>query len=116
LNVESSSYKAIITGEFSEKSYPAEELLQLKVGAQVMMIKNDVEKKYFNGKIGVITKLENEIVFVQCKGESLPIEVKRRSWENIRYTLNQSTQQVEEDAIGTFRTISITACMGNHYS
>ncbi|QEC68181.1 AAA family ATPase [Panacibacter ginsenosidivorans] len=96
------SYKAIITGEFYEKSYPAEELLQLKVDAQVMMIKNDAEKKYFNGKIGTITKLENEIVHVQCKGDTFPIEVKREKWENIRYTLNPSTQQVEEDVIGTF--------------
>jgi len=96
------SYKAGITGEFSEKSYPAEETLQLKVGAQVMMIKNDVEKKYFNGKIGVITKLEEESVHVQCKDEPFTIEVKKEKWENIRYTLNQTSQQVDEDVMGTF--------------
>jgi len=102
LKADNKSYKAIITGEFYEKSYPAEELVQLKAGAQVMMIKNDPEKKYFNGKIGVVTKLEDEIVHVQCKDEPYAIEVKKEVWENIRYTLNPSTQQVEEDVMGTF--------------
>lgn len=102
LNGDIVSYKAVITGEFYEKSYPAEELLQLKVGAQVMMIKNDPEKKYFNGKIGIVTKLEDEIVHVQCKDEPYAIEVKRENWENIRYTLNPTTQRVEEDVLGTF--------------
>jgi hypothetical protein len=60
------------------------------------------EKKYFNGKIGVVVKLEDEVVHVQCKDEPYAIEVKREIWENIRYTLNPSTQQVEEDVMGTF--------------
>lgn len=96
------NYKAYITGEFYEKSYPAEELLQLKVGAQVMMIKNDPEKKYFNGKIGIVTKLDDDIVHVQCKDEETAIEVKKEVWENIRYTLNPALQKVEEEEIGKF--------------
>lgn len=96
------NYKATITGEFYEKTYPAEPTLQLKIGAQVMMIKNDTEKRYFNGKIGVVTKLENETVHVQCKDDSDAIEIRKEKWENIRYTLNQSSQQVDEDVIGTF--------------
>ena len=102
LHEKAEAYKANVTGEFYEKSFPAEEVLQLKVGAQVMMIKNDVEKKYFNGKIGIVTKLEKETVHVQCKDESYAIEVKKEKWENIRYTLNQSNQQVDEDVLGTF--------------
>ena len=60
LKQKSFSFKAEITGEFYEKSYPADEMLELKIGAQVMFIKNDKEKikRYFNGKIGVITKIE----------------------------------------------------------
>ena len=59
------SFKAIIEGEFNEKAYPADELLELKIGAQVMFIKNDADKakRYFNGKIGVINKIEE--VFVE---------------------------------------------------
>ncbi len=96
------NYKASVTGEFNEKSFPAEQSLQLKVGAQVMMIKNDVEKRYFNGKIGTVIKLEDETVQVECKDQPFPIEIKKEKWENIRYTLNQTSQRVDEDVMGTF--------------
>ena len=96
------NYKAIITGEFYEKSYPVEETLQLKKGAQVMFVKNDKDKRYYNGKIGVITELTTDIIKVQCKGETAPIEVQKEKWENIRYTVNGSTQHVEDDVIGSF--------------
>lgn len=97
-------FNAEVKQEFSEKSYPAEEVLKLKVGAQVMFIKNDLDKakRYFNGKIGVIEKIEADKIFVQCKDESEPIEVKKYVWENIRYTLNKQSQKVEEEVIGSF--------------
>ncbi|HEY6975550.1 MAG TPA: helix-turn-helix domain-containing protein [Chitinophagaceae bacterium] len=97
------SFKATIEGEFSEKSYPAEELLQLKHGAQVMFLKNDMEKvrRYFNGKIGIVEKIEDEKIFVRCANEK-PIEVKKYKWENIRYSLNKTTWQLEEKVIGSF--------------
>ena len=98
------SFKAIIEGDFNEKAYPADEILQLKVGAQVMFIKNDLDKskRYFNGKIGVIDKIEADAVFVQCKNETGLIEVKKDTWKNVRYTVNKQTQQVDEDEIGSF--------------
>lgn len=97
-------YKATVTGEFNEKSYPADETLQLKKGAQVMFIKNDKEKerRYYNGKIGIITQLTNEVIHVQCKDEPAAIEVTKEKWENVRYTMNNSTQQVEEEVAGAF--------------
>ncbi len=97
-------YKAIVEGEFSDKAYPAEVELHLKVGAQVMFIKNDKEKvrRFFNGKIGVITKMDFDTILVQCKDEPEPIAVMREKWENIRYTLNQTTQKIEEEVIGSF--------------
>ena len=96
-------FKAEIKGEFSEKAYPADELLQLKIGAQIMFIKNDKEKvkRYFNGKIGTVTKIEDDKIFVETK-DADSIEVCKETWENIRYTLNKTTQQVEEDVIGSF--------------
>jgi len=98
------SFKAIIEGDFNEKAYPADEMLQLKVGAQVMFIKNDLDKskRYFNGKIGVIDKIEGDSIFVQCKNEADLIEVKKDIWKNVRYTVNKQTQQVDEDEIGSF--------------
>jgi PIF1-like helicase/Helix-turn-helix domain/HRDC domain/Helicase len=96
------SYTAEITGEFPESAYPADELLQLRAGAQVMFIKNDSEKakRYFNGKIGVITEIDNEKIIVQCDDDD--IEVKKEKWENIRYTMNSSTRRLEEEVLGSF--------------
>ncbi|HXL57931.1 MAG TPA: DEAD/DEAH box helicase, partial [Chitinophagaceae bacterium] len=96
-------FKAKIEGEFSEKSYPAEELLQLKQGAQVMYLKNDMEKvrRFFNGKIGIVQKIEDDKIFVQCANEK-PIEVQKYKWENIRYSINKTTQKLEEEVIGSF--------------
>ena len=79
-------------------------MLQLKIGAQVMFIKNDKEKvkRYFNGKIGTVTKIEDDKIFVECNNNDKEIEVSKETWENIRYTLNKTTQQLEEEVIGSF--------------
>lgn len=98
------NFSALIEGEFYEKSYPADLQLKLKVGAQVMFIKNDTEKirRYFNGKIGVIEKIEDEKILVLCNGDIKPIEVKKEKWKNIRYAIDNATNQVEENEIGSF--------------
>ncbi len=101
----SKTYPATIDGDFNDKSYPAEALLQLKEGAQVMFIKNDPEKRFFNGKIGMVTRLEDTAVYVQCKGEPLEIEVKPERWENIRYTVNN--EEVQQDIIGSFKQLPL---------
>ena len=70
------TYEAEVQDEFSDRAYPAEVLLQLKVGAQVMFIRNDAAdkgKRFFNGKIGIISKLEKDKIFVQCESESAEI-------------------------------------------
>lgn len=98
------TYKASIENEFPGTAFPADELLQLKIGAQVMFIKNDPDKtrRYFNGKIGVITDLKEDKIVVQCKNESNEIEVGKEKWENIRYSLDKSTRQLNEDVLGSF--------------
>lgn len=103
LDTKSFSFKAEIQEEFSANAYPADELLQLKAGAQVMFIKNDTDKskRYFNGKIGVVSKLEDDKIIVQCKDEP-EIEVKKERWENIRYTLNKTTRLLDEEVLGAF--------------
>ncbi len=104
LKQKSFSFKAEISGEFNEKAYPADELLQLKIGAQVMFIKNDKEKikRYFNGKIGVVTKMEEDKIFVQCRDDADEIEVHKEVWENMRYSIDKQTQQLEEEVVGRF--------------
>ncbi len=98
-------YEAEIGGDFSDKTYPAEAALQLKIGAQVMFIKNDPEKRYFNGKIGEVTRMEETAVFVKCGEEETEIEVKPEKWNNIRYTLNNDA--VDEDVIGWFKQMPL---------
>jgi hypothetical protein len=98
------TYNASVDGEFPETAFPASHELELKVGAQVMFIRNDTEKgrRFFNGKIGVVTSLEDEKILVQCRDDDEPIEVSKEKWQNIRYTLDKSTQQLEEDVLGSF--------------
>ncbi len=98
------SFKAEVKGDFPENAYPADEILQLKAGAQVMFIKNDTEKvrRYFNGKIGIVTDLGNEKIIVQCKDEPAAIEVRKETWENIRYTVDKTTRKLEEEVLGSF--------------
>ena len=106
LKASSRTYQATIDGDFNDKSYPADALLQLKEGAQVMFIKNDPDKRYFNGKIGVVTRLEDSAVFVQCKGENEEIEVKPERWDNIRYSLNNEEATLGH-VIGYFKQLPL---------
>ncbi|WP_207535498.1 helix-turn-helix domain-containing protein [Desertivirga arenae] len=104
LDGRSSTFKAIVTGDFPEFSYPTESDLELKVGAQVMFVKNDGsrDKLYYNGKIGKITRIESERIFVRCPKEFYDIEVTAIQWDNLKYELNPETKEVAEKIIGTF--------------
>jgi len=95
-------FTADVKGEFPEYSFPTDPELALKVGAQVMFVKNDMEKRFYNGKIGKITGIDDDLVHVLCPGETFPIEVERAEWQNAKYTLNETTQEIQEDVIGTF--------------
>jgi hypothetical protein len=97
-------FKAEVKGEFPEYSYPTDLELELKVGAQVMFVKNDLspEKRYYNGKIGKITGMDDTIVEVFCPDTNESIDVEIVEWQNIRFMLNESTQEIDEEVIGTF--------------
>uniref|UniRef100_UPI0040483A75 helix-turn-helix domain-containing protein n=1 Tax=Polaribacter sp. TaxID=1920175 RepID=UPI0040483A75 len=102
-------FKASVSGKFNENSFPNEETLELKIGAQVMFIKNDssAEKRYFNGKIGVITEISKESVTVQCVHEIDEIVTEKETWENIAYTINEETKEIKEDITGSFSQIPL---------
>lgn len=104
LSTKMHSFECRIEGEFPESAYPADELLQLKVGAQVMFLKNDssIEHRYFNGKIGTIISINDDAIEVQCKNETEPIRVERDTWDNTKYTLNEKTSEIEEELLGQF--------------
>lgn len=94
-------YEADIKNDFQENAYPADQNLVLKEGAQVMFIRNDSNKRYFNGKIGTVSRLEEEKIFVRCEdvGE---VEVKKEEWKNIRYSIDKSTHIMKEEELGSF--------------
>ncbi|MFP9097507.1 helix-turn-helix domain-containing protein [Flavobacterium sp. RHBU_24] len=97
-------YMPDIVGEFPEKIYPVEQSLKLKKGAQVMFIKNDLspEKRYFNGKIGIIESLTKDEIRVHFPDDNYTIEVEKYEWENIKYTVDPNTKEVKEEVLGTF--------------
>ena len=97
-------YHPDIVGDFPEKIFPVEQQLQLKVGAQVMFVKNDLsaDKNYFNGKMGIIKSLSSEEILVHFPEENKTIEVDKYEWKNIRYKVDEITKEIEEEVLGTF--------------
>lgn len=98
------SYTATVLDDFPEHMYPTEHKLDLKVGAQVMFIKNDTsrDKLFYNGKIGRIVAFGNDYIEIKCPGEVMPIVTGPVEWQNIRYTLDPTTKAIKSDIIGTF--------------
>lgn len=97
-------FRAGIEGDFPEHSYPTAARLELRVGAQVMFVRNDAspDKRYFNGRIGRITGIFNDCIRVQCPEDSGEIEVERATWENIEYKIDPETLEISQNKIGSF--------------
>jgi hypothetical protein len=97
-------FKAAIKGEFSEKALPAENTLLLKPGAQVIFIKNDKgeERRYYNGKIGIIKRIQGEEIYVGFPNSEDELLVEKEVWRNVRYKFNNDTDKIEEEELGTF--------------
>ncbi|MFV5694156.1 helix-turn-helix domain-containing protein [Flavobacterium sp. LB3P122] len=97
-------YKPEIVGDFPEKIFPVEEQLKLKVGAQIMFVKNDLsfDKNYFNGKMGIVKSLSSQEILVYFPEENKTIEVEKYEWQNIRYKVDEMTKEIEEEVLGTF--------------
>lgn len=97
-------YKAETKGEFPEYIYPTSPMLQLRVGAQVMFIKNDnsSDHLYYNGKIGHITYLDKDKIEVLCPDDEEAISVEKAQWDNVKYTLNEQSKAIEPEVQGSF--------------
>lgn len=102
-------YNATLKGTFPEYAYPTPLCLEIKTGAQVMFIKNDSTgaMRYFNGKIGHVVYADQNTVRVLCPGDSQPIEVEPETWENARYTVNDTTNTIETEVQGTFTQLPL---------
>ncbi|WP_338765074.1 AAA family ATPase [Bernardetia sp. ABR2-2B] len=97
------TFEAKIEGEFPDKNFPTNRNLELKLNAQVMFVKNDSdkEKKYYNGKIGKIIRLESEKIIVEDDFKN-EIEVEQEVWKNIKYVWNDEKGKIEEEELGSF--------------
>lgn len=98
------NFQAKITGNFPEYAYPADEKLTLKAGAQIMFIKNDnsTDKRYYNGMIGEVVKVNENGMIVRGEKNGLSFELAPEEWRNYKYVLNEETKEITEDIEGTF--------------
>ncbi|MCP4455615.1 MAG: AAA family ATPase, partial [Planctomycetes bacterium] len=105
------TFEADIKGDFAEYLHPTAACLALKIGAQVMFVKNDSapEKRYFNGKIGTLTAFDDEVIKVQCQGDDDPIAVTPETWQNMKYTLDEQTKEINQEVIGSFTQMPLKA-------
>jgi hypothetical protein len=99
-------FEASISGVFPENIMPTDNVLHLKEGAQIMFIKNDKAKRYYNGKIAKISKIEENEIIVEFS-ENNEVIVEKQIWNNIKYTWNEKEKKIEEETIGTFTQFPI---------
>jgi ATP-dependent DNA helicase PIF1 len=95
------AYSAGVTGEFSASAHPTDEKLVLKPGAKVMLLRNDPDRRWVNGSIARIARLEDERVWIEIDSEEHEIE--QVSWESRRYAYDKAEEKIVETVAGTFR-------------
>ena len=101
LSSEEFSYRAQATGQFYKELFPTDEVLKLKKGAQVIMIKNDPEKRWVNGSIGTIHDIAEKKIKVKINHKIY--EVKKEKWDRIQYSYDDDQQEVLENVTGSFK-------------
>ena len=103
------SFRAEVKDEFPEYSYPADEVLTVKEGAQIMFLKNDVssEKRYYNGMIGEVVTVNETGMFVRGKDSEHEFQLLQEEWRNYKYVLNEETKEITEEIAGVFRQYPI---------
>ena len=103
LEGDSTIFKGHIKGDFPETSLPAPMELEIKPGAQVIFIKNDKEKRWVNGTLGVVIYIdEGEGIITVVDEDGHEYDVEREVWENMRYTFNEKEQKIQEEMLGSF--------------
>jgi hypothetical protein len=97
-------FRGEIKDDFNERSLPVDMVLRLKEGAQIMFIKNDKgeNRRYFNGKIGIASKIINGKIYIRFPDSEEDFELEKETWRNIRYSYVKDTDRISEDVIGSF--------------
>ncbi len=103
------TFNGNLEGDFNEKALPTEMELNLKVGAQVMFVKNDIkpEKKYYNGKLAQITKITKDEIIVSFLDDNEEYTLEKAKWDNVRYEYNAEDDKIKEKIIGSFSQFPI---------
>lgn len=98
-------FEGELNGDFNDAALPVPRSLALKQGAQVMFTKNDKgeNRRYYNGKIGIISAIRNDEIWIRFPGESGEIKAEMETWRNIRYQYNETADSVSEDTLGSYR-------------
>lgn len=94
-------FEGTIVGEFSESSLPTLKRLILKENAQVMFVKNDMEKRWYNGSLGMIDSFDDSGIYVRLEDESIHL-VSKEKWENLRYKYDEKNNRIIAEEIGSF--------------
>jgi len=96
-------FTGTIKGEFPESSLPSPVLLETKPGAQIIFIKNDMDKRWVNGTLGIIEAIDEEdgVLYIVTE-DGRELEVTREKWSNVRYTFNEKEKKIEEEEIGIY--------------
>src|SRR5262245_13731662 len=100
LNTKLYRYPAEVTGLFEPATFPTDAVLELNRGAQVMLMRNDPDKRWVNGSLGTVSALHEKKVCVEIAGSSYEIEPE--TWQHIQYRYHRETNRIEEEVVGTF--------------
>lgn len=95
-------FRSKVEGTFSDRNFPADEELVLKKGTRVMFLKNNNEKNYYNGKIGIVSYIDADKIKVKCDEDHYEIEVGRETWTNVSYKVDKATKHIDEEILGTY--------------
>ena len=102
LDTKAQELSADVTGTFPESAFPTPECILLKEGAQVMFVRNHSEGLYYNGKIGVVTKIQDNLVKVKGLDDEKTLIVEPVEWTNSRYEVDETTDKIIKNDVGSF--------------
>ena len=101
--------RADVAGDFGGRAFPADEELELKLGAQVMFLRNDADQRWVNGSVGVVTRI-GQTVFVEVEGEEH--EVQPSTWEKYKYSYSAATKELKKDIVAEFTQFPLRLAWG----
>ncbi|HQU94721.1 MAG: AAA family ATPase [Saprospiraceae bacterium] len=105
---EERTYLPTITGEYNPNNMPTDPVLRIKVGAQVIFVKNDPDKEYVNGSLGIVTDLDTNLIRIRLNHDDKEVTIGRATWDMIRYRLDPDADaQIKPEVVGTLEAFPV---------